>query len=765
MPTDFSGIQVTALHGLLQNTGIAAPNISTQLSEYVKYAAIQSYYLMVSNLTSSPLTGISVSSINGVAGEVTVASGTYLQGQSLKLTGVVGGTGSGLVSGTTYYVLAAVTGTSIQLTNSYSNAINGVAGLTTVAGTVTGATFETRTGAPVTEKVTIANTIPGDDVTKVFTPTYTTSYTVTGLTWLTNDFIQVDINGTVKTPGVHYSFNGNFSQITFVTAPTSSETVTIKILPRKIFYSLCKDFPMAVGSTPQQFISYWGDGELIRRAYARTSGWFNSDGCKTFANVLGQAQGYASQTGSVLKSASVGDFGTGGPAAGATGGLTKIAGNSSTDLATVGVGFNKASALINLQSPYASFSACQVLNELIKNNAEKVGNLHVIVLGKTFTDPATQKVQTIDGAFVADQIKQAQTNKIMLKDTITDKAIRDLIDRSADSADIASIQQFLKVTATGVTKFSQLLDPATTVGATALNLIQTTTTETDAILGLAKNLAKFVKVNAGADARTLGSGMQQMQNIPGSDLNALTKPTTEAQMNTLLTTLGTGSGAHGRLKAEDCLGQTNYNLTMAEAVNVLKKFHTGTVAVGDMATIVSEFNTIREKIQSGTTTDWDVSLVTAKTNTETLALQLAIQCTILKLSDKIKLYNRVAETHNMSYWLNANVPYYVQGGGVNTVIAFVTNLPNYGKNTDDFSAQQLIEDCADSSVTGQAIVAAMREGKNVQALELGGVGSDTGSESARAVPVPETGVGLVGGGAWPAPSDPYASLPRSSTGF
>jgi hypothetical protein len=197
----------------------------------------------------------------------------------------------------------------------------------------------------------------------------------------------------------------------------------------------------------------------------------------------------------------------------------------------------------------------------------------------------------------------------------------------------------------------------------------------------------------------------------------------------------------------------------------LKKFHTGTVAVGDMATIVSEFNTIREKIQSGTTTDWDVSLVTAKTNTETLALQLAIQCTILKLSDKIKLYNRVAETHNMSYWLNANVPYYVQGGGVNTVIAFVTNLPNYGKNTDDFSAQQLIEDCADSSVTGQAIVAAMREGKNVQALELGGVGSDTGSESARAVPVPETGVGLVGGGAWPAPSDPYASLPRSSTGF
>ena len=68
-------------------------------------------------------------------------------------------------------------------------------------------------------------------------------------------------------------------------------------------------------------------------------------------------------------------------------------------------------------------------------------------------------------------------------------------------------------------------------------------------------------------------------------------------------------------------------------------------------------------------------------------------------------------------------------------------------------------------MTGQAITAALREGRNVQALENSNLGTDTGSEAARAVPVPETGVGLVGGGAWSAPVDPYQSLPRSSTGL
>lgn len=765
MSTDLSAIQVTALHGLIQNTGIAPPDIAQALAEYVKYAAIQSYYILESHLTSSPATSISISSIDGTEGQLTVASGTYIKGQSLKVVGVSGGTGTGLTDGVTYYVLNDATGTSIQITNSYQNALAGVAGLVTGTGTVTVAVFETKTGAPVPALVTIANTLSGDDVTKTFSITYTTSYTVTALAWLTNDFLQVDINGTVKIPGVHYNFSSDFSSITFVSAPASGDTVTIKILPRKIFYTLAKDFPMALGSTPQQFNSVWGDGNLIRRAHARTSGWFNNDGCKTFANVLGQAQGYASQTRSVMKSAALAEFGTGGPAAGATGGFSKIVGNDSSDLAVVGTGFQKAAGLINLQNPWASFSAALVIQEAIKRNAEKTGNLHVTVLGKTFVDPATQKPRLIDSSFIAELLDQAQTQQQVLRDTVTDRALADLIDQNSDSADVVSIQQLLGVQAPGLARFSQLLDPVTTMGTGVIDQIKKITQNTNLIQGLAVNLKKFCRIKTSSDAQTLGESLQQMQNIPGTELNALARPTTQAQMNTLLSILGTGSDQHGAHKAEDCLGHTNYNQVMTEAVKVLQNFHSGTTAIGSMASIVSEMTILRNKIETGTTSNWDSALVAAKDAIDSAAILIAIDTSGLNLVSKVKLYNRMAETHNTSEFLKNNVPYYVQSGGLNTVLSFVSNLPGYGKNTDGFTAQELIENCCTNTVTGQAIVAAMREGRNIQALENSNLGSDTGSEAARAVPVPETGVGLIGGGAWPAPADPYANLPRSATGL
>lgn len=768
MSTDLSAIQVTALHGLIQDTGIAPPDIAAALAEYSKYAAIQSYYIIESHLASSPSTSISISSIDGTAGELTVASGTYIKGQSLKVVGVSGGTGTGLTDGVTYYVLNDSTGTSIQITNTYQNALNGVAGLVTGPGTVTVAVFETKTGAPIPTLVTIANTLSGDDVTKTFAITYTTSYTPSAITWLTNDFLQVDINGTVKTPGVHYNFSSDFVSITFVTAPASGETVTIKIRPRKIFYTLAKDFPLALGSTPQQFNSVWGDGNLIRRAYTRTSGWFNNDGCKTFANVLGQAQGYASQTRSVMKSAALAEFGTGGPAAGATGGLSKIAGNDTTDLAVVGAALAKAAGLINLQNPWASFSAANVIQEAIRKNAEKTGNLHVTVLGKTFVDPATQKPRLVDSTFIEELIEQAQTQQKVLRNTATDQALAALIDQNSDSADVASIQQLLGVQAAGVSRFSQLLNPVTTLGSdqtSAAGLIRKATENSDLIQGLATNLKKFCRIKPNATAEALGENLQQMQNIPGTELNALTQPTTQTQMNTLRAILGTGSAQHGAMKAEDCLGHTNYVQVMSTAVQVLQNYHSGSTATGDLATIVSEMNTLRDKIQTGTTSNWDAALVTAKNAIDPAAVLIAAQTSALNLTSLVRFYNRMAETHNTSEFLENNVPYYVQSGGLNTVLSFVANLPGYGKNTDGFTAQELIENCCTNTVTGQAIIAAMREGRNVQALENSNLGTDTGSEAARAVSVSETGVGLIGGGAWPAPVDPYANLPRSSTGL
>jgi hypothetical protein len=70
-------------------------------------------------------------------------------------------------------------------------------------------------------------------------------------------------------------------------------------------------------------------------------------------------------------------------------------------------------------------------------------------------------------------------------------------------------------------------------------------------------------------------------------------------------------------------------------------------------------------------------------------------------------------------------------------------------NADQFDAQQIVEDCCDSSVTGEAVIAVMREAVNINALASADVGSDANSLNSTALPVPATGVGLVGSGAWP----------------
>ena len=64
--------------------------------------------------------------VSDTVGTVVVTSGTYVVGQSITVTGVNAGTGSivGYTTGTKYYIGAVNSGTSIQLTSSYGNAIN-----------------------------------------------------------------------------------------------------------------------------------------------------------------------------------------------------------------------------------------------------------------------------------------------------------------------------------------------------------------------------------------------------------------------------------------------------------------------------------------------------------------------------------------------------------------------------------------------------------------------------------------------------------------
>lgn len=89
--------------------------------------------------TVATLAGTSVIAsvtIAGTAGQLTVTSGTYYKGQSIRIVGAL--TNGAIVgynpAGTTYYIVANVTaGTAIQITDTYANAIAGTAALTSTA--------------------------------------------------------------------------------------------------------------------------------------------------------------------------------------------------------------------------------------------------------------------------------------------------------------------------------------------------------------------------------------------------------------------------------------------------------------------------------------------------------------------------------------------------------------------------------------------------------------------------------------------------------
>jgi hypothetical protein len=116
--------------------------------------------------TTNTITSITVS---GIAGQLTVPTGNYTVGQAITFTGTNGGTAgsswiSGYTSGNTYYVMVGGSQvTSIQITNTYANAIatSPVAALTTVAGATSGITgtfnFTVRTGVGALANPTFTN--------------------------------------------------------------------------------------------------------------------------------------------------------------------------------------------------------------------------------------------------------------------------------------------------------------------------------------------------------------------------------------------------------------------------------------------------------------------------------------------------------------------------------------------------------------------------------------------------------------------------------
>lgn len=737
MSTDFTGIQVTAMHGLLEDQGIGAPDITSLQTEYETLGGVFARKSVeVNNITGS----VNIDTFTGYDPTMGGA-GTADWNSGVAYTGVEYVRRSGNI----YLSTASGTNKDPLIEPSYWN-------------------LEVQTPY------------------KVFTP----SYSITIPSWFKNSLCTVKVNGGSLTVNTDYTFSSDFSTLTLNNPPLSTDTVTIDLLPREILYLVCEDFPASIGVVPQAFNHNLGNGMLIDLAYARTSSMFPGVGVRKFANLLGQAQGWAQQSKSVAKSAAAATFGSANnAAAGATGGFTKLAGNTTQNLQSVGTALKNSGFLINLQQPWLSYSSLGLLNYLAFKGVMFTGNVHVKVLGSLFFDPAVGQTVTITNQWIAEKIN-ASDPSTPLYTTITDQALTQWINSLLDTGDVSAIKQFLSVTV-NANNFQELMDISKIWGSaadagSAAGMVLATTGKTDLIQAIADTLASEMKIKPDTTAISMGTSMAGMQPIEGAALNALTKPGTKTQFDSLLHYTGTGSGENGAITCADALGETNFKLVLAKTIEALNQLdsqqlaniNTDLTAVWYAShgfsdpptdTVPADTTTVTLSDSSSGYADWAALLVQVKNLTDSASQLLKAQIQSIGKADLLKPYNVLAETHDTSTHIYNTMPFVATTGDKSTVINFVSQLPGLGKNPNGFNAQELIENCCQDNVTGQAIAGAMREGRNADLLAQANVGTDANGSSANPLPVSESAPGLVGGGLWPLPVDPYASRPSTSTGF
>lgn len=211
---------------------------------------------------------------------------------------------------------------------------------------------------------------------------------------------------------------------------------------------------------------------------------------------------------------------------------------------------------------------------------------------------------------------------------------------------------------------------------------------------------------------TLG-GLSTMNGLPL--IEAQTTAVDSSVTDYFATTVATGTGPDGTITTYDVLGlaldadnfaaQLNTAITAINALqgagslNTLNTAYTNILAAANDAAVITQINNANAAIAA----------LSANPNYTTLNTAWNYIATLMNLSAK--------------YTTEAGVDYFqLQPGDKASVYAFVQNLPYYGRLTANGDAAEFLEALADTgTLGGQAVVGAMREGRNQERLDQSGL--------------------------------------------
>ena len=230
-------------------------------------------------------------------------------------------------------------------------------------------------------------------------------------------------------------------------------------------------------------------------------------------------------------------------------------------------------------------------------------------------------------------------------------------------------------------------------------------------------------------AETTLGGLSTMADLPLIQAQTTPVPASVAQF--FATEVATGTGPCGVLTTYDVLGLALDSNDFATRLNTATTAINALQGAGSLATLNTAYVNILSAVVEG-----DVTTQITNANNAIAALSASPFVTTLNTA-----WTYMANLMNVSakYTTQAGVDYFLlQAGDTNSTKSFVQNLPQYGRLTAEGDAAQFLENLADTATLGgQAIVGAMREGRNQERLNASGLYNNTQTPSDAVVaPIP-----------------------------
>jgi len=235
------------------------------------------------------------------------------------------------------------------------------------------------------------------------------------------------------------------------------------------------------------------------------------------------------------------------------------------------------------------------------------------------------------------------------------------------------------------------------------------------------------------------------------DINSIDKPIPDSVQSYFENSFGIGTDTNGKLFLSDGIGSPagiTHNDALSVIIETMTELTTqgafdglyqSTASTGVFTTMIDVLNDVygapptivipgtHPASGSYATYDAAITALISAASTEISTISSTYPDDYSNLNTNFDKIGNQIDTE-LSVLAEINIDMSLTPSSKQSILSFSSNLPSYGKQTQAKGPAEILEKLADSTQTGQAIVATMREGRNTEKLQNLGISIDNKPE-------------------------------------